>query len=559
MRTLTYKFLPVGLFLLSLLVLGPGLLGEFVMDDWPVIKENSKITDVKYIPDYFTSGVWANTDLADQAGIGGHSLYRPVFLLTLNLAHQLWGDNAFAYHALNLTLHGINTILVYFLILGFFASASRIPAGLAAAIFAVHPVHVESVAWVAGITDPLVSLFLLSGFLLHRQARQNPGLLPMIGAPLCYALALLCKETAILFPLLLLTFDALFHRASLKTGKLISQYAVYAILLVVYFILRANALDIEPGETGLWARMDFHNWPVLLEFAAHYVQLLFFPYPLEYYYAAPSTSGLALFVGGILIACALFYLPHAFQKGYKTYVLAVAWVSFFLLPTLPVALFDNPIFATRVLYLPSAGLALFVAWLIQHLQNRTVALAKPVWAITSVILLAFTISTLVEIGDWKNDTVFYTRAIKTSPDSYKPVMGLATVKERENNTDDAISLYLKAAKLTLSESDQLDFQESAARIYGQTGSTRKSEQLYRDILRRDATRSSAWVGLGNNALTRNDTQQALQHYQKAYQADASNFVAAYNLTMIYQSLGNLQLAARFRDISQRLQQGSQAK
>jgi len=308
------------------------------MDDWPVISDNSKITDSKYIPDYFTSGVWANTDLSEQTGIGGHTLYRPLFLLTLNLAHQLWGDNALAYHALNLGLHGINTVLVYFLILGFGSSASRMTAGMAAAIFAVHPVHVESVAWIAGITDPLVSLFLLSGFLLHRRSRRSQAskpanLLLIIGAPLCYAMALLSKETAILFPLLLMTFDALFQRASLKTPAVIIQYVVYAALLAIYFMLRANALGsglTELGTDGVWSRMDFQNWPLLLEFSAHYVQLLFFPTPLEYYYTTPNVSNLALIVGATLIIGAWLYLPRALNKGHKLYVLAVAWVTLML-------------------------------------------------------------------------------------------------------------------------------------------------------------------------------------------------------------------------------------
>ena len=558
LRALADKSLPTWLFLLCLLVFARGLMGDFVMDDWPVVKENSKITDSKYIPDYFTSGVWANTDLSEQTGAGGHSLYRPLFLLTLNISHQLWGDSAIGYHALNLTLHAINTVLVYFLIIGFWSSASKKTAGMAAAIFAVHPVHVESVAWIAGITDPLVSLFLLGGFLLHRRSKQlgqQAGLLPLIGAPLCYALALLSKETAILFPLLLITFDALFYRALLKTPAVMLRYAVYAILAVVYFILRNNALSTDGAAgSGLWAHLDFNNWPVLLEFSAHYVQLLFFPSPLEYYYSAPNVGGLALTVGGIIILGALLYIPRALQKGQKLYVLALAWAVFFLLPALPIALFSEPVFATRVLYLPSVGFALFMAWLVHHTQGLSNPQAMSVKAIISIMLLWFTIATLTETDDWQNDTAFYTQAMKTSPDSFKPIAGLATAKERAGENDYAIDLYLRAASTTPEESDQLDFQESAARLYGQTGNTNKSEELYNEILRKKPRRSSAWVGLGNNALARGDSQQALSFYQNAYQADNKNFVASYNLMVIYQQLGKLQMAARFRDISRKLQQ-----
>ena len=558
MRTLADKSLPAWLFLLCLLVFARGLMGDFVMDDWPVVKENSKITDSKYIPDYFTSGVWANTDLSEQTGAGGHSLYRPLFLLTLNISHQLWGDSAIGYHALNLTLHAINTVLVYFLIIGFWSSASRKTAGMAAAIFAVHPVHVESVAWIAGITDPLVSLFLLSGFLLHRRTKQlgqQAGLLPVIGAPLCYVLALLSKETAILFPLLLITFDALFYRASLKTPAVMLRYALYAILAVIYFILRNNALSSDAvAGSGLWAHLDFSNWPVLLEFSAHYLQLLFFPTPLEYYYSAPDTGVLTIIIGGILIIGALIYLPLALKRDNKLYILALAWATFFLLPALPIALFSEPVFATRVLYLPSVGFALFMAWLVHHTQGLSNWQAMSAKAILSIMLLWFTVATLTETDDWQNDTAFYTQAMKASPDSFKPIAGLAMAKERAGENDYAIDLYLRAASTAPEESDQLDYKESAASLYGQTGNTSKSEELYKNILQKQPRRSSAWVGLGNNALARGNSQQALSFYQNAYQADSKNFVASYNLMVIYQQLGKLQMASRFRDISRRLQQ-----
>jgi tetratricopeptide (TPR) repeat protein len=379
-------------------------------------------------------------------------------------------------------------------------------------------------------------------------------------------LALLSKETAILFPLVLITYDALFHRSTLKISTIITRYAPYAILLVVYFILRANALGAGEvtGELtnqltkgGVWSRMNFQNWPMLLEFTAHYIQLLFFPAPLEYYYDAPSTSILALITGGILIFGALAYLPRAIQKEHKLYLLALAWVVCFLLPALPIALFQEPVFATRVLYLPSAGFALLMGWFVQHAQVLSNTVATTAKAIISVMLLSFTIATLVETDDWKNDTVFYTQAMKTNPDSFKPIAGLATAKERAGDTDYAIDLFLRAATLAPQKSEQLNFQENAARLYGQTGNTNKSEELYNEILRHDPKRSSSWVGLGNNALARGDSQQALNFYQKAYQADSRNFVASYNLMMIYQRLGKLQQAAYFRDISRKLQQANQ--
>jgi tetratricopeptide (TPR) repeat protein len=561
LQRLINKSLPTWLFLFCLLVFARGLGGDFVMDDWPVVKENSRITETKYIADYFTRGVWANTDFAAQTGAEDHSLYRPLFLLTLNVAYQLWGDNAFGYHALNLLLHGINTVLLYFLILGFLPGASRMIAGMSAAIFAAHPLHAESVAWIAGITDPLVSVFLFSAFLLHRRASQqanaNTTLLANIGAPLCFALALLSKETAIFFPLIVLTFDIIFHLDKMRSKSALGRYAGYALLLVAYFILRSNALGGDTNQPSVWARIELQNLPVLFEFFTHYIQLLFFPWPLDYYYQPPATGVFTLIFGGLIFIAALAYFPRAAGQKKALFVMAVSWSLFTLLPALPVALFAEPVFVPRALYLPTAGIAMFIAYLLQLTQHSTKAIAAGMKTVAVLTLIVFSMSAMTEIQDWENDTRFYTQAMKSNPGSYRPVAGLAAAYSREKNIEPAIDLYLKAAKLAHRDSAQLDYMENAASLYGQSGETAKSEELYRRITQRAPRRSSAWVGMGNNALARGDQQQALAFYQQAYQADPSNFVASYNLMLTYQRLGQLQQAAHFRDISRKLQQANQ--
>ena len=151
--------------LLCVLVYARSLGGDYVWDDWPVVKENQKITSVEYVPGYFTSGVWTNTDM----DVVDRSLYRPLFMVVLNAGYALWGDSPLAFHALNLLLHSANTALLFYVILGLTRGRNILAALSGAALFAVHPVHVESVAWISGLTDPLVSFFLLSSFLLYRR------------------------------------------------------------------------------------------------------------------------------------------------------------------------------------------------------------------------------------------------------------------------------------------------------------------------------------------------------------------------------------------------------
>jgi tetratricopeptide (TPR) repeat protein len=522
------------LILLCLLVYSRGLGGDFVMDDWPVIKENSRITAFHHVPDYFTSGVWANTDYASEVNFTDTHLYRPLFLLTLNIGHQVWGASPVAFHALNLLLHCVNTLLVFYLVLGFTGRSGFAAAMFGAAIFAVHPVHVESVAWIAGMTDPLVSLFLLTSILFYRRFFHTGRKLYSVVSLLCFAAALLSKEVAILFPFLLVVHDWLQRRLS------IARYAPYFVLLGAYFLARSAALGHGVG----WASFSLSGFPVLLEFFLHYVQLLVFPWPLEFYYNRPNISLIATIAGGAILLAIIAYLPGALRKRRFLPVFAVAWFVLMLLPALPIALMERPIFAIRVLYLPSVGLALAAAALFQVIPQRAAARSVAWGAVAVLSLVSF-----IEIADWKDDLRFYTRAVESNPTHSGAYDGLGRAYERSGDNERAVSSYLQAVEIATDEGGRLSSLDNAARILGMAGKYDESERYYQDIVEQDAGRASAWIGLGNIALARKDTGSALEHYMKAYRADPNNYIASHNLALVYRQLGMMEKARQFESIS----------
>ncbi len=536
---LLFRFPAFWLLLLCLVVYLRTLAGDFVMDDWPVIKENTRITEIRHIPDYFTSGVWNNTDWAEEANFTDKQLYRPLFLVTVNMGHHLWGNNPAGYHALNILLHGINTLLVFYLILEFIPRKNTSAAFFGAALFAVHPVHVESIAWIAGLTDPLVSLFLLSCFLLHKRHLRSGKNSYAYLALFCYAGGLLSKEVAIFFPFLIAFHDLLQNRFRS------TRYIPYLALLAGYFVARSAAL----GQGLDWASFDLQRLPVLFEYLFRYIQLLVAPWPLEFYYDRPGSNWLAVTTGAIVLLACLISIYPSLRNQRTLPLFAFAWFTLTLLPALPIALMEKPVFAIRVLYLPSVSLALLASTV--YLMPGMGTMAKRVgWCL--IVFLA--VISIDESKDWKDDLVFYARASESSPMSAGAITGLARAYEREGDNTVAVKLYLKAVELPTKESDRLANLDSAARILGQDGKTKDSEYYYREILKSDPQRSSAWVGLGNNALARQDNQQAIEFFKKAFQADPKNFIAPYNLALTYRRIGNLERARYFENIARQLQQ-----
>ena len=153
---LRQHFAFLALLLVSFIIYLPSLSGDFVIDDVPIIKDNPYIRDSSHIASFFTKGVWENSAFE----INNESMYRPMNLVPHLLNHAIWGNNPVGHHVFLLLLHLTNTCLVYVLLRKLVAG-SAMAATFGAALFALHPTRVESVAWISGGVDPLVTFFLL--------------------------------------------------------------------------------------------------------------------------------------------------------------------------------------------------------------------------------------------------------------------------------------------------------------------------------------------------------------------------------------------------------------
>src|SRR5215471_13161316 len=140
---------------------------QFVHDDRFIILENPSLLHMSSIPQYFLHHLWSNKPDMPP------TYYRPLFSTWLNLNYALFGPHAAGWHIAALCVHLLASVLTYRLVSTIFGDrATGLLAGL---LFAVHPAHVESVAWVSGITDPLTAVFVITAFLACRKARNARG------------------------------------------------------------------------------------------------------------------------------------------------------------------------------------------------------------------------------------------------------------------------------------------------------------------------------------------------------------------------------------------------
>ncbi|HQR31241.1 MAG TPA: glycosyltransferase family 39 protein, partial [Blastocatellia bacterium] len=150
---------------ITLLVFVNSLSGEFVYDDSFQILKNPTVQSAGNIPAMFTQGVWQFMTSDPSKAVGLY--YRPMFNSLLIVNYQLFGFSPFGWHLVSLLLHLAATFLVFRLVRAW--DQSREVAVLAALLFGVHPIHVESVAWVSGVPDPLATVFVLLALIFHER------------------------------------------------------------------------------------------------------------------------------------------------------------------------------------------------------------------------------------------------------------------------------------------------------------------------------------------------------------------------------------------------------
>jgi hypothetical protein len=414
----------------------------FVYDDDAQIVENPLLGSWRLLPNFFTE---QSSHFLNPAVAQGY--YRPIFLLWLGLNHHVFGLHPAGWHVSSVLLHGIISGLILVLLLrqGFPPWIATI----AALFFGWHPVHIESVAWISGVTDPLACLFLLLSLLFWLRARETASLPHFAAALSCFSGALLAKETALLFPLVILIYawalpsDPLAERSrTLSRGLL--QALPFFFTAGLYLALRRLALGAPlsyPNPLSLHSLVA--AVPGLLSF---YLCHLLWPARLSLFYdfSLSRTFGLLPFwIPLLLIAttlCALLWLFHRWQD-FSAFP-ALAWLFVPLSPVLVLSLLPKDDFLhDRYLYLPSVGASLLLAILLRGFFPRRRPRAS-LLLLFAASLGFMALSTLGQSFPWRNNHSLFSHAYAIAPSNPNAQMNLAVVLLEQKQYDRATNILL---------------------------------------------------------------------------------------------------------------------
>ncbi len=410
--------------------------GELVYDDLQMIARNPGIRSLAHVPRLFAQDYWAFLG-AENAAYNGY--WRPLTATALALAQAAGGGSVPVFHAASLLAHLGATAAAFFLA-GLLAR-DRAAGAFAALLFALHPVQVESVAWITALNDPLFGLFGLLALLAFARWRERGSHGVPLGACLCFALALLSKELAVALLPMALLIDLLRPRStelpSEPPGRLLGRieaplraYGGFALVLFGYYLARVAVFGeptagLERVTTyfGVGARrlallrvellgggLKLLAWPVGLN--------LFRPFHPALPLSDPSVVGalIALLVYVVLLLRALL-------GRLRAEALALLLVPAGLLPVLlRVSSLGRFPLSERFLYVPAFGFALYVALLARRLLGP-----KPAGATLCAVALFYAAATWQRIGVWHDEEALFRSALEADPQSPYAHWGLGRV------------------------------------------------------------------------------------------------------------------------------------
>jgi Tfp pilus assembly protein PilF len=438
---------------LTALVFGGTLRFAFIYDDWPQIVRNPAVQGWSYVPGYFVHHVWSHI-YPTWPG----NYYRPLFLIWLRLNDALFGLQPLGWHATTVAAHLGVTAMVFWLARRL--TRDDIVAAMAAAIFGVHPAHIETVAWVSGVSEPLLALFFIPAFVFFTKARHD-------GADrrrwlalslLCYVGALLSKETAIVLPALVFGYawvprdedgNAAGSRRFVSAGV---ACAPYVVLSLAYLVVRAVVLKgVGHGESNVGLREIVLTAPSLLWF---YARHLVWPAPMSLFYDVEYVSQPSLrnFVLPVIVVLAIAAALVAWARRSQAAAMGVLWLALPLAPVIAsISTFGRgELVHDRYLYLPSVGFALLLALGIARLRAGSAEFMgiPAVRALACFAIVgALAAATAVQSIHWANNLLLYHYGVQQAPRNALARIHLATEMLNRGDATSAMRLYHEARDL----------------------------------------------------------------------------------------------------------------
>ncbi len=463
------------------------------------------------------------------------SNWHPLTWMSHALDCELFGLDAGGHHFTSLLLHAINAVILFLLLSRMTGKIGR--SLIVALLFGLHPVNVESVAWVAERKTVLCMLFLLLALWAYLWYTRKPGMGRHLGVDALFALALAAKPMAVTFPFILLLLDywplQRIRLQGIKDGQspsqtlALPQFPPLRLLTekLPLFALSAASCIVTVIAQHHVAMKTMEAFPLrdrVVNAIFSYVMYLWkvvWPVHLSVFYA-PQGSRLAIWQTVLCLAflAAISILVWRGRHSRPYFLIGWLWFLGTLVPMIGIVQVGDQGMADRYAYLPYVGIFIAAVWGLADLaQMKRIGIRRSA-AAACAVLLVLCFLTRMQLRNWESSYALFTHSLQVTPDNYvgEDIVGTALLEEAFRTTGQ------KCAQEAL-----LHFQ-NAVRIYP------------KDTL--------GHIDLGFCRETQGNLQEAIQQYQTALRVTESKFLkkrALINLAGVYRVLREFALARNY--------------
>jgi tetratricopeptide (TPR) repeat protein len=450
---------------------------------------------------------------------------------------QLFGMNPRAHHLTNVVLHTLSALLLSLLLVRL--TGERWQSAFVAALFALHPLHVESVAWVAERKDVLSGLFWLLTLFAYAEYARSRKLLFYGLSLCCFVLGLMAKPMLVTLPviMLLLDFWPLARYETKKSVVALIQEKIPFFVCSLFSVLITLYAQHKGGAIGTLSEFPFaHRAQNALVAYAAYIGKTLWPHNLAVYYPFPSYIPLWQVIGALFILTVLSVTVLQSRKRHPYLAVGWFWFVITLLPVIGLIQVGDQAMADRYSYIPLIGLGLMAAWGFPDLIQRA-PYRKPVAALLAgTLVIASAAVTWQQLGYWQNNISLYRHDLRVTAGNNKMHYNLGLALQTEGDLDGAIQNYQEAIRINPSLADSHNNLGVALQAKGYLDPAIREFQA---ALRINPNYSNAHINLGAVLQTRGNLDEAILEYQKALLIDPNDTDAHYNLGIVLQAKGNL--------------------
>jgi Flp pilus assembly protein TadD len=505
----------------------------YVYDDNAQILENPYVRSFGHLRETLTTSTWSF-----KPGYGVSNYYRPVMTIGTLLCYHVFGPLAYGFHLTSLLLHAAVVTMLFLFAERLFRD--RGAAFSAAALFALHPVHVEPVAWIVAVGELEMTFFyVLTFWFFLRVGEQRGGRRMGTQAAMTasFLLALGSKEPALTLPPLAAIYEHFYRADRAETSgaeKFLRQAPLWLVFLG-YIVMRARLLGAVAHSTGLHPLTPLETLLSALALLGQYSAKLLWPARLyEFYVFHASTR---LFEADVLAGLGALALDAVIfvvlWKRARPASFGILWLLATLAPVLNAQWMEVYVFAERYLYLPSVGFCLVLGWAAAAWWRA--ASRQPVWraaAVTGACLLAaLGVRRIVtRVPDWRDDVTLFTVSLAAQPQDYRLHDALGSAYRLRGDSAGAEREWREALRLEPNNVQTLD---SLGALYAQRQRFDQALPLLTQALRLNPHDAQAHLDLGAAFAETGKLDRAEEQFRAAVLLSPMNFRAHNLLGKIY--------------------------